>query len=156
MNTLFFLRTKDREAIKGIYFIVLSQFGIAFSFNCIMSFMPFYILKVSAYNEKETMLWIGMIMGATSLVAALAAPFWGSLTTRVRPKLLFEGGIFFNGIIFFIMGFVENLPLLLTLRLIQGALGAISTIGLVLVTASAPKTKLPQYLGLFQNSMTAG
>jgi MFS family permease len=54
------------------------------------------------------------------------------------------------------MGFVENLPLLLTLRLIQGALGAISTIGLVLVAASAPKTELPQYLGLFQNSMTAG
>lgn len=145
-----------RDQIKGIYFIAISQFGIAFSFNCIMSFMPFYILKVSAYGVKETMLWIGSILGATSMVAALAAPFWGSLTARVRPKLLFEGGIFCNGVIFFIMGFVENLPLLLTLRLIQGALGAISTIGLVLIAASAPKTTLPKYLGLFQNSMTAG
>jgi MFS family permease len=145
-----------RDQIKGIYFIAVSQFGIAFSFNCIMSFMPFYILKVSAYGVKETMLWIGLILGATSMVAALAAPFWGSLTARVRPKLLFEGGIFCNGVIFFIMGFVENLPLLLTLRLIQGALGAISTIGLVLIAASAPKTTLPKYLGLFQNSMTAG
>lgn len=54
------------------------------------------------------------------------------------------------------MGFVENLPLLLALRLIQGALGAISTIGLVLVVASAPKAALTKYLGLFQNSMTAG
>jgi MFS transporter, DHA1 family, multidrug resistance protein len=146
----------DEASVKGIYFIAVSQFGIAFSFNCIMSFMPFFILRVSAYSEKETMLWIGMILGATSLVAALAAPFWGSLTSRVRPKLLFEGGIFCNGVIFFIMGFVENLPLLLTLRLIQGALGAISTIGLVLVVASAPKVTLPKYLGLFQNSMTAG
>lgn len=85
MNTLFSHKTKDREAVKGIYFIALSQFGIAFSFNCIMSFMPFYILKVSAYDEKETMLWIGMIMGSTSMVAALAAPFWGSLTARIRP-----------------------------------------------------------------------
>jgi DHA1 family multidrug resistance protein-like MFS transporter len=140
----------------GIYFIALSQFGVAFSFNCVMSFMPFYILKVSAYDEKETMLWIGVIMGATSMVAALAAPFWGSLTARVRPKLLFEGGIFFNGVIFLMMGFVENLPLLLTLRLIQGVLGAISTIGLILIAASAPKNALPKYLGLFQNSMTAG
>lgn len=144
------------DPVKGIYFIAVSQFGIAFSFNCIMSFMPFYILKVSAYEMKETMLWIGMIMGATSLVAALAAPFWGSLTARVRPKLLFEGGIFCNGVIFFMMGFVENLPLLLTLRLIQGALGAISTIGLVLIASTAPKHTLPKYLGLFQNSMTAG
>ncbi|RPJ72641.1 MAG: MFS transporter [Desulfobacteraceae bacterium] len=145
-----------RDQIKGIYFIAVSQFGIAFSFNCIMSFMPFYILKVSAYGVKETMLWIGMIMGSTPLVAALAATFWGSLTARVRPKLLFEAGILCNGIIFFAMGFVENLPLLLALRLIQGALGAISTIGLVLIAASAPKHTLPHYLGLFQNSMTAG
>jgi len=70
-------------------------------------------------------------MGATSMVAALAAPFWGGLTARIRPKLLFEIGIFCNGVIFFIMGFVESLPLLLTLRLIQGALGGVSTIGLV-------------------------
>ena len=117
------------DSVKGIYFIVISQFGIAISFNCIMSFMPFYVLKVSAYGRKETMLWIGMIMGATSMVAALAAPFWGSLTARIRPKLLFEIGIFCNGVIFFIMGFVESLPLILTLRLIQGALGGVSTIG---------------------------
>lgn len=146
----------DGTSVKGIYFIAVSQFGIAFSFNCIMSFMPFFILRVSAYSEKETMVWTGMILGATSLVAALAAPFWGSLTARVRPKLLFEGGIFCNGVIFFVMGFVESLPLLLALRLIQGALGAISTIGLVLVVASAPKTALTRYLGLYQNSMTAG
>jgi len=144
------------DPAKGIYFIAISQFGIAFSFNCIMSFMPFYILKVSAYGMKETMLWIGMIMGATSMVAALAAPFWGGLTARIRPKLLFEIGIFCNGVIFFIMGFVESLPLLLTLRLIQGALGGVSTIGLVLIAASAPKDRLPKYLSLFQNSMTAG
>jgi DHA1 family multidrug resistance protein-like MFS transporter len=156
MKTSFSQNTPDRESAKGIYFIAVSQFGIAFSFNCIMSFMPFYILRVSAYSEKETMLWIGMIMGATSMVAALAAPFWGSLTARIRPKLLFQGGILFNGIIFFVMGFVESLPLLLALRLIQGALGGVSTIGLVLVTASAPKGRLPGYLSLFQNSMTAG
>lgn len=144
------------DPAKGIYFIAVSQFGLAFSFNCIMSFMPFYILNVSGYGEKETMLWIGMIMGATSMIAALAAPFWGSLTTRIRPKLLFQGGIFCNGVIFFIMGFVESLPLLLTLRLIQGAVGGVSTIGLVLITASAPKDRIPKYLSLFQNSMTAG
>jgi MFS family permease len=141
---------------KGIYFIAISQFGIAFSFNCIMSFMPFYILKVSAYGMKETMLWIGMIMGATPMVAALAATFWGGLTARIRPKRLFEIGIFCNGVIIFLMGFVESLPLLLTLRLIQGALGGVSTIGLVLIAASAPKDRLPKCLSLFQNSMTAG
>jgi len=145
-----------RDPAKGIYFIAISQFGIAFSFNCIMSFMPFYILKVSAYGMKETLLWTGMIMGATSMIAAVAAPFWGGLTARIRPKLLFEIGILCNGLIFFIMGFVESLPLLLSLRLVQGVLGGVSTIGLVLIAASAPKNRLPKFLSLFQNSLTAG
>ena len=144
------------DAARGIYFIAASQFGIAFSFNCIMSFMPFYILRISPYPERETMVWIGVIMGATSFVAALAAPFWGGLTARVRPKLLFQGGIFCNGVLFCLMGFVENLPLLLLLRLLQGALGAVSTIGLVLIAGVAQRERLPSYMSLFQNSMTAG
>ena len=141
---------------KGIYFIAASQFGIAFSFNCIMSFMPFYILRISPHSAKETMVWIGLIMGATSLVAALAAPFWGGLTARVRPKLLFQAGIFCNGVLFCLMGFTENLPLLLGLRMLQGAFGAVSTIGLVLIAGMAHGERLPAYMSLFQNSMTAG
>lgn len=141
---------------KGIYFIAASQFGIAFSFNCIMSFMPFYILRISPHSPKETMVWIGLIMGTTSLVAALAAPFWGGLTARVRPKLLFQAGIFCNGVLFCLMGFTENLPLLLGLRMLQGAVGAVSTIGLVLIAGMAHGERLPTYMSLFQNSMTAG
>jgi DHA1 family multidrug resistance protein-like MFS transporter len=145
-----------RDSEKGIYFIALSQFGIAFCFNCIMSFMPFYILKVSHYSMKATILWTGLIMGGTSLVAALAAPFWGSLTARIRPKLLFQSGMFCTGVIFFIMGFSDSLPLILALRLIQGAFGGISTIGLVLIAGSASKSRLARHIGHFQNSMTAG
>jgi MFS transporter, DHA1 family, multidrug resistance protein len=146
----------SRDQSKGIYFIAISQFGIAFSFNCIMSFMPFYILKISEYGMKETILWTGMIMGASSLVAAVASTFWGSLTARIRPKLLFQAGIFCNGVIFLIMAFVDSLPWLLTLRLVQGALGGVSTIGLVLIAASVSKHQLPKYMSLFQNAMTAG
>jgi hypothetical protein len=38
---------------------VVSQLGIAFSFNFIMAFLPFYILKVSDFSPQETMIWIG-------------------------------------------------------------------------------------------------
>ncbi|HSW47164.1 MAG TPA: MFS transporter, partial [Phycisphaerae bacterium] len=140
--------TTAADSAKGIYFIAASQFGLAFSFNCVMSFMPFYILRISPYSERETMVWIGVIMGATSFVAALAAPFWGGLTARVRPKLLFQGGIFCNGVLFCLMGFVENLPLLLLLRMLQGALGAVSTIGLVLIAGVARRERLPAYMSL--------
>jgi DHA1 family multidrug resistance protein-like MFS transporter len=145
-----------RDPEKGILFIAVSQFGVAFSFNCIMSFMPFYILKISEYGAKETMLWIGLIMGISPLVTAAAAPFWGSLTTRIRPKLLFQAGTFFNGVAFLLMGFAGSLPLLLLLRLCQGFLGGISTIGLVLIAASSTETGRHRHISLFQNAITAG
>jgi MFS family permease len=75
---------------KGVYFIALSQFGLAFSFNVVMAFMPFYITKISPYRPYETIVWIGLIMGLNSFVSAAVAPFWGSLTSKFRPKSLFE------------------------------------------------------------------
>ena len=70
---------------RGILFILLSQFGLAFSFNVVMSFMPFYIIKVSPYGAHETTIWIGLIMGLNSFIAAATAPLWGSLTAKLPP-----------------------------------------------------------------------
>ena len=134
-----------QDGIKGVYFIALSQFGLAFCFNVVMSFMPFYIVKISPYAPQETMLWIGMIMGLNSFIGAAAAPLWGSLTTRFRPKILFQGAFLFNGIIFLLM-----------LRLIQGALGGASTIGFFMISQISPRDRLARNLSLYQNSMTAG
>jgi DHA1 family multidrug resistance protein-like MFS transporter len=141
---------------KGVYFIALSQFGLAFSFNVVMAFMPFYITKISPYRPYETMVWIGLIMGLNSFVSAAVAPFWGSLTSRFRPKSLFERAFLFNGIIFLLMGFTGSLPMLLGLRIIQGALGGASTIGLFMISEISPRDRLAGDLSLFQGSMTAG
>ena len=145
-----------QDRIKGVYFIALSQFGLAFCFNVVMSFMPFYIIKISPYSTYDTMIWIGMIMGLNSFVAAATAPIWGSLTAKLPPKRLFQSTFLFNGIIFLLMGFTDNLPTLLALRIIQGALGGASTIGLFMISQLSPKDRLAGHLSLYQNSMTAG
>jgi hypothetical protein len=90
---------------KGVFFVAISQFGMTFSYNFIMVFMPFYIVKISPFGPKETMLWTGLIMGAPPVVTALMAPFWGRLTYRFRPKLLLEHGIIWNGVLFLLFGF---------------------------------------------------
>jgi len=148
------LPTPDRG--KGIFFILMSQFGLAFSFNVVMSFMPFYIIKISTYNTYDTMIWIGMIMGLNSFVAAATAPVWGSLTAKFSPKGLFELAFLANGIVFLFMGFTDSLPILLFLRLIQGALGGASTTGLFMISQLSSKDRLAGNLSLYQNSMTAG
>jgi len=144
------------DAFKGVFSIAMSQFGLAFCFNVVMSFMPFYIIRVSPYTAHETMLWTGLIMGLNSFIAAVAAPFWGGLTATIRPKALFQWAFFFNAIIFLLMGFTANLPLLLGLRLIQGGLGGASTIGLFMISEISSRERLAGNLSLYQNSMTAG
>ena len=141
---------------KGSFFVAISQFGASFSYNFIMVFMPFYILKISHLGPRETMIWTGLIIGAPSVMSALTAPLWGRLTSRFRPKLLFEMGILWNGILFLIFGFVQNLYLLFLLRVLLGIMGAVSTIGLVLISALTPKERLHKDIGLYQITMTIG
>ena len=76
---------------KGVFFIAVSQFGIAFSFHCILAFIPFYIIRISTLGPKETMIWTGMIIGAANVVASFTASFWGGLTSRFSPKSSFRG-----------------------------------------------------------------
>jgi len=47
-----------------------------------------------------------------------------------------------NGIIFLLMGFTDSLPILLVLRLIQGSLGATSTVGLFMFSQLSSKDRL--------------
>jgi DHA1 family multidrug resistance protein-like MFS transporter len=140
----------------AVYSIVLSQFGFAFSINIVISFMPFYILNISKYSPGQTMVWIGLIMGMNSFFMAATAPLWGSMTTKFSSKLLYERVFLFSGITVLLMGFTKSLPLLLALRIVQGALGGASTIGLFMVSRHSTRNKLAGNLSLYQNSITAG
>jgi len=146
----------SRNANPGVFFIAISQFGMAFSFQCILGFMPFYITKISPYGPKETIVWIGLIMGASNLVASVTASFWGGIAARGRPKLLFELGMFVNGTLILLLGFTSNLHLLLLMRVLQGVLGGVSTVGYILISHLSPSERLHKDLSLFQSSITAG
>lgn len=143
-------------ANKGVFVTAVSQFGVAYSFNFIMAFIPFYIIKISSFGTKETMIWTGLIMGGPHLMTALTAPFWGDLTSRFRPKVIYEWGFLCHGLLILLMAFTESLYILLLLRFIQGIFGGVSTIGMVIITVHSQEGRLHEDLSLFQNSITAG
>jgi DHA1 family multidrug resistance protein-like MFS transporter len=82
--------------------------------------------------------------------------FWGFLTARFSPKLLYMRGLLSHAILILMMGFVSNLPILLALRIFQGIFGGISTVGLIIVSSSSSRELASRDIGLFQNSMTFG
>ena len=145
-------QTKDRNLL----FISLSQFGISFSANYIIVILPFFVSGISPYSPQETLLWVGWILGSSSIVMTFGSAFWGILTSRFSPKALFMRGLFTHTILFLLMGFTSNLQILLVLRIIQGVFGGISTVGLIIISASSSKERLSADIGFFQTFLTLG
>ena len=119
-------------------------------------FCPFTSWERSPHPLQHTLLWVGMIVGSSSLSAAITSTFWGSLAHRFSPKMLYLRAIMVNVITFVLMGFTTNLYLLLALSIVQGLTGGVSTIGMILVSSSSEKENIPANIGLFQSVITLG
>lgn len=141
---------------QNLIFISLTQFGMAFSVNFIVVILPFFVLNISSYSPQETLLWVGWIMGSSSLVMTIASNFWGFLTSRFSPKLLYLRAILAYIVLFLLMGFTSSLHLLLVLRILQGLFGGVSTVGLVIVSSSSSRERIAADIGFFQTFQTLG
>ena len=141
---------------RNLIFLSLSQFGMAFSYNYVMVFMPFLIYKISPYSPQETLIWVGWIMGSANAVVAVSSIFWGTLTSRFRPKMLYLIGMLIQIVMFLLMGFTSSLHVLLLLRILQGVFGGVSTIGLIIISSSSPRERISADIGLFQTFITLG
>jgi MFS transporter, DHA1 family, multidrug resistance protein len=140
---------------RVLSFLCFSQFAVNLSFGFINAFLPFYLHNISPYIPQHTLLWIGVIMGATGMCLAVSAPFWGSLTHRISPRPLYLFGLIMYVVTFALMAFTANLPLFLLLRVMQGIFGGTATIGLIIISSS-PDERRVQHIGIFQSSITLG
>ncbi len=136
--------------------VTTAQFAMAFALNFMFVFLPFYIRTISDLDETATLRWTGLILGAAAATATFGSAFWGSLSDRFSAKALFERGLISHTIIVTAMAFTSDLRLLFAIRLVQGFLGGISTIGLIIVSATSNEEQRPRRMGTFQSALTLG
>lgn len=129
---------------------------MAFALNFMFVFLPFYIRAVSDLDESATLRWTGLILGAAAATATFGSAFWGSLSDRFSPKGLFERGLVSHVVIVTLMAFTTEVWLLFAIRLVQGFLGGISTIGLIIVAATSDPEQRPRRMGAYQSALTLG
>jgi MFS transporter, DHA1 family, multidrug resistance protein len=141
---------------RDAFFISLSQCATSFSLNFVAIFLPFYILNVSPYSQRETLLWLGAIIGVMGICTAITSPIWGSFTHSLSPKKLYQRGQIAHAALFLLMGFTVNLHVLFGLRVLQGIFGGVSTIGLIILSATSSREKVTPNIGLFQSAQTLG
>ena len=141
---------------RDVAVLVAAQFSLAFAINFMYVFLPFYVQVISPLDEAATLRWTGLIVGAASAAAIIGSTFWASLTDRFSPKALFERGILSHVILVALMGFITDLRLLLGIRILQGFMGGISTIGLMIISAISTEEQLARRMGLYQSALTLG
>ena len=149
--------SETREAKRRDFVVVsTTQFFLAFALNFMLVFLPFYVHRISALEEAATLRWLGLIVGAAPAMATFGSTFWGRLTDRYSPKGLFERGMLSHAILVTLMAFTTDLRLLFAIRVVQGFLGGISTIGLIIVAAISTEDELARRMGIYQSALTLG
>ncbi len=135
---------------------IITQSVTAVSWSYVYVFLPFYVQHISPYSREATLVWIGMILGISGATSAFTAPLMGTLAGRWPPKPLLEYGIMLQGTLVAAMAFTRSLPTLLLLRFLIGTIGGLSTIGMVVLSATSPPGRLRAAMGIFQGGLTLG
>jgi MFS family permease len=135
---------------------IVTQFVTAMTWAYVYVFLPFYIQSISPYDRERTLLWTGLIVGISGATSALTAPLMGGLAGRWRPKLILRVGIVFQGLLIAALAATHNLPALFLLRFLIGTIGGLSTIGMVVISATSPPGGLTPTMGAFQAGITLG
>src|SRR5262245_3094801 len=121
---------------KNQYIMTLASFTTFVGFTFVNPFLPLYLHReLGVESLQEVALWSGLLFSAAPLLAALSAPFWGSLADRFGYKVMVQRAIFSFIFIVGLMGFAQNVWHLLILRVLLGLLGGFNAMGMALITA---------------------
>ena len=87
---------------RGLWALPVSMFIGTFAWSFIQVSLPFYIGKISTLDAAATLRWTGWILGISSLVTMVMAPFSARIFGEKNPKrsyvatqMLQGGGFFF-------------------------------------------------------------
>jgi DHA1 family multidrug resistance protein-like MFS transporter len=92
-----------------------------------------------------------VILSISPLVAAVSGPIWGRIGDRWGMKVMAQRATAANAVLWFSMGFAQDVYQLLALRALLGLLGGFNSVSVALITQSAPRDKVTQVVGTLQS-----
>ncbi len=126
---------------RGLWALPLSMFIGTFAWSFIQVSLPFYIGKISTLDAMATLRWTGWILGVSSLVTMVMAPFSARIFGEKNPKRSYVATQMLQGGGFFLMAVSRTLLQLFFSRMLLGFMGAVSTFAFIMVgpRATAPR-----------------
>src|SRR5262249_32784257 len=131
-----------------------SLFLGTFAWSFVFVSLPFYIHRMSTFDEASTLSWTGWILGISSLVTVVTAPISGRMAGQASPKRFYVAVQFLQSGGFFLMALARTLPELLFARLLLGLMGASSTFAYIMATRAGGDVR--RSVASIQSAMTLG
>jgi len=135
---------------KNQFAITLSAALIFFGYTLVMPFLPSFVRELGITSKAGVAFWSGLILSCSPLVASLCGPIWGRIGDRWGLKLMAQRATVANALLWFSMGFAQNVYQLLALRAVLGLLGGFNSVSVALVTQAAPREKVSHVVGTLQ------
>jgi DHA1 family multidrug resistance protein-like MFS transporter len=136
------------------WILPFSMFFGSFAWSFVFVSLPFYIQKISTVDAASTLRWTGWILGVSSLVTVVTAPFSAHLFGERHPKRSYIWTQLLQGSGFFLMAVARTLPELFFSRMLLGFMGAVSTFAFIMAGRSGGDVR--RGIASIQSGMTLG
>ena len=142
------------RTFRGAWILPFSMFVGSFAWSFVFVSLPFYIEKMSTVDAAATLRWTGWILGVSSLVTVVTAPFSARLFGERHPKRSYIWTQLLQGSGFFLMAAARTLPELFFSRMLLGFMGAVSTFAFIMTGRSGGDVR--RGIASIQSGMTLG
>ncbi|HET9216012.1 MAG TPA: MFS transporter [Terriglobia bacterium] len=136
---------------KNQFAITISAALIFFGYTLVMPFLPSFVRELGITSKAGVAFWSGLILSCSPLVASLCGPIWGRIGDRWGLRMMAQRATVANALLWFSMGFAQDVYQLLALRALLGLLGGFNSVSVALITQAAPREKVPQVVGTLQS-----
>lgn len=136
--------------------LATAQFINFAAFTMLVPVLPLYVVELGVTDPARAQIWVGVVVAANWITAAIGSPIWGALADRVGKKPMILRAAFGLSAVVALLTFVQSVEQLLAVRLLQGTMVGFGTAATALVTSQAPRREVGYAAGLMQTAQVAG
>lgn len=122
----------------------------------IQPFLPYFIQDLGVTDLAQVEFYSGLTMSVHAVAQFVVSPIWGALSDRYGRKIMVERSLFSGTVLYFLMSQVQDIPSLLLIRLLTGALTGSIAAATTLVATQVPKERTGYALGMLQVAVYVG
>jgi len=141
---------------KNLYAVFFAELIVMAGFSFVFPFMPLYIQQLGKFTNQQAAFWAGIGEGASGIAMFLSAPLWGIMADRMGKKPMVLRAMFGTSVVVALIAIAPNVPFVIVMRLLQGALSGTIAAASALVASITPRNRMTFAMGLLMSAMYVG